>query len=160
MADTKEVGSSPPADIHNVPVPDLDASDPSKTHHNVIENARAAAAKEQQMTLLQGIKLYPKAIAWSVLISTCIVMEGYQISLVNNFYAFPQFNEKYGHQLADGSYEVSAPWQAGLSNVRVPIRFLFQTSMLMSKRAPKSERSLVSSSTASSRSASATATPS
>lgn len=98
----------------------LDASDPSKTHHNVIENARAAAAKEQQMTLLQGIKLYPKAIAWSVLISTCIVMEGYQISLVNNFYAFPQFNEKYGHQIDDGSYEVSAAWQAGLSNVSVP----------------------------------------
>jgi hypothetical protein len=30
------------------------------------------------------------------------------ISLVNNFYAFPQFNRKYGELLADGSYEVSA----------------------------------------------------
>jgi hypothetical protein len=51
----------------------------------VIHNARAAAAKEQNMTLLQGIRLYPKAIFWSILISTCIVMEGYDISLVNNF---------------------------------------------------------------------------
>ena len=60
------------------------------------------------MTLIQGIRLYPKAVFWSVLISTCIAMEGYDISLVNNFYAFPQFNRKYGEMLADGSYQVSA----------------------------------------------------
>lgn len=57
----------------------------SKSRRVVIESARAAAAKEQSMTLLQGIKLYPKAIAWSMIISTCIVMEGYDVSLVNNF---------------------------------------------------------------------------
>lgn len=43
-------------------------------------------------------------------------MEGYDISLINNFYAFPQFNMKYGEQLADGSWQVSPAWQAGLSN--------------------------------------------
>lgn len=51
----------------------------------VLRDAKAAAEKERKMTLWQGVKLYPKAIAWSVLISTCIVMEGYDISLVNNF---------------------------------------------------------------------------
>lgn len=60
-------------------------SDPSKTHRNIIEHARSAAAKEQSMTLWQGLKLYPKAVGWSLLISTCIAMEGYDISLVNNF---------------------------------------------------------------------------
>ncbi|KAK4678933.1 hypothetical protein QC764_001060 [Podospora pseudoanserina] len=83
----------------------------------VIHGARMATEKEQNMTLLQGIKLYPKAIAWSLLISTCIVMEGYDICLVNNFYAFPQFNQKYGEQLPNSEkWEVPAPWQAGLSN--------------------------------------------
>jgi SP family general alpha glucoside:H+ symporter-like MFS transporter len=53
--------------------------------NTIIDHARAAATNEQNMTLLQGIKLYPKAIFWSILISTCIVMEGYDISLVNNF---------------------------------------------------------------------------
>ncbi|KAI8668960.1 MFS domain-containing protein [Fusarium keratoplasticum] len=94
----------------------LDSSDPSKTHHNIIEHARAAAHKERKMTLRQGIKLYPKAIFWSILISTCIAMEGYDISLVNNFYAFPQFNKKYGVLGDDGTYQVPAAWQAGLSN--------------------------------------------
>jgi SP family general alpha glucoside:H+ symporter-like MFS transporter len=74
----------------------------------VIQNAKAATEKEQSMSLMQGIRLYPKAVLWSVLISTCIAMEGYDISLVNNFYAFPQFNRKYGELLGDGSYEVSA----------------------------------------------------
>jgi SP family general alpha glucoside:H+ symporter-like MFS transporter len=74
----------------------------------VIENAKAATEKEQKMTLLQGIKLYPKAVIWSVVISTCIAMEGYDISLVNNFYAFDQFNRKYGEISTDGSYQVPA----------------------------------------------------
>lgn len=71
-------------------------------------NAKAATEAEHKMSLLQGIKTYPKAIAWSVLISTCIAMEGYDISLVNNFYAFPQFTQKYGELTPDGSYQVPA----------------------------------------------------
>ena len=37
------------------------------------------------MTLMQGIRLYPKAIGWSLLISTCIAMEGYDVCLLSNF---------------------------------------------------------------------------
>lgn len=97
----------------------------AQTMADVIRNARLATEKEHKMTLMQGLKLYPKAIAWSILISTCIVMEGYDISLVNNFYAFPQFNQKYGVATtnADGtvSYQVTAAWQAGLSNGAVAV---------------------------------------
>ena len=60
---------------------------------DTIFRARAATEKEHKMTLLQGIRLYPKAIGWSMLISTCIVMEGYDVCLINNFYAFPEFNK-------------------------------------------------------------------
>ncbi|CAK5274792.1 unnamed protein product [Mycena citricolor] len=79
-------------------------------------NAKLATNKEHEMSLLQGIRLYPKAIAWSILISTCICMEGYDVCLLSNFYAFPQFNQKYGVQLPNGTYQVPARWQAGLSN--------------------------------------------
>ncbi|KAF5528927.1 major facilitator superfamily transporter, partial [Fusarium mexicanum] len=58
-----------------------DNTDPIKTHINIVEHARSAAHKERTMTLRQGIKLYPKATFWSILIPTCIVMEGYDISL-------------------------------------------------------------------------------
>jgi MFS transporter, SP family, general alpha glucoside:H+ symporter len=40
------------------------------------------------MTLWQGIKLYPKAVGWSLLISTCIAMEGYDVCLLSNFCKF------------------------------------------------------------------------
>lgn len=82
----------------------------------IIHDAKAATQKEHNMTLWQGIKLYPKAVGWSVLISTCICMEGYDVCLLSNFYGFPQFNQKYGEQLPDGTYQVPAHWQAGLSN--------------------------------------------
>ncbi|KAK3711381.1 hypothetical protein LTR37_009761 [Vermiconidia calcicola] len=99
---------------HSSPVNDeLKTNDKMR---ETIRNAKAATEKEHNMTLWQGIKLYPKAIGWSVIISTCIAMEGYDICLVNNFYAFPPFNEKYGVLTDDGSYQVPAPWQAGLSN--------------------------------------------
>ena len=48
----------------------------TKTMDNIVYNARQATEKEHKMTLWQGIKLYPKAVFWSVLISTCIAMEG------------------------------------------------------------------------------------
>jgi hypothetical protein len=43
----------------------------------LVDEAKEATAQEHQMSLWQGIKLYPKAIGWSVLLSTAIIMEGY-----------------------------------------------------------------------------------
>ncbi|WVO12529.1 hypothetical protein L204_100129 [Cryptococcus depauperatus] len=79
-------------------------------------NAQAATAKEHNMSLLEGLRLYPKAVAWSVLISSCCAMEGYDISLLGNFYAFPPFNKKFGVQISENNYQVPARWQTGLSN--------------------------------------------
>ncbi|KAJ5818203.1 hypothetical protein N7474_003794 [Penicillium riverlandense] len=96
-------------------LPDIERQNSSSTR-KAIHNAQAASDTEHKMTLLQGIRTYPKAIAWSVLISTCIAMEGYDVCLVNNFYGFPPFRHKYGEQMPDGSFQVTAPWQSGLSN--------------------------------------------
>lgn len=57
----------------------------TKSMNEVIRNAKTATDSEHSMSLLQGIKLYPKAVAWSILISTCICMEGYDVCLLNNF---------------------------------------------------------------------------
>jgi SP family general alpha glucoside:H+ symporter-like MFS transporter len=57
-----------------------------KTHNEIFDHAKSATAKEQNMSLLQGIRLYPKAVFWSMLISTCICMEGYDLCLLSNFY--------------------------------------------------------------------------
>lgn len=64
---------------------DQDQINQAKVMDQLIHDARTATEKEGKMSLLQGVKLYPKAIAWSVLISTTIVMEGYDVALINNF---------------------------------------------------------------------------
>lgn len=46
----------------------------AKALERMIENARSATDKEHKMTLMQGVRLYPKAIFWSVLISSTIIM--------------------------------------------------------------------------------------
>lgn len=92
----------------------------SGTHAETMElttEARHAADSEHNMTLLQAIKTYPKAIGWSVLVSSCLIMEGYDLALLGNLYASTSFNEKYGSYDADSDkYVISAAWQSGLSN--------------------------------------------
>lgn len=42
----------------------------------LVDDAKAATAKEHSMSLWTGIKTYPKAIGWSILFSSAIIMEG------------------------------------------------------------------------------------
>jgi hypothetical protein len=74
-------------EVHQAPLhfPTKDELDHTKSMNEVIHNAKTATDKEHKMTLWQGIKLYPKAVGWSLLISTCICMEGYDVCLLSNF---------------------------------------------------------------------------
>jgi len=82
----------------------------------VTENAQAATDFEHHMTVGQALRLYPKAIAFSVVLSLAIIMEGYDTALLGSFYGYPVFQERFGVRLGDGSYQVTAPWQSGLQN--------------------------------------------
>lgn len=83
---------------------------------HIMDDAQKATEAEHSMTLMQGLKAYPKAVGWSILLSTCIVMEGFDLVLINSLFGLPAFQKKFGFQTADGTYQVSAPWQTGLSN--------------------------------------------
>ena len=79
--------------------------------------AQQAAEEEHKLSVLEAIRKYPHAVFWSILVSTSIIMEGYDIVLVSSFYAQPSFTRRYGeYDAASNSYQISAPWQAGLSN--------------------------------------------
>lgn len=80
------------------------------------EDAAGAAFLEQTQTFTQAIRQYPKAVGWSILLSTAIVMEGYDIVLLGNLYGLPQFENRYGARQPDGSYVISASWRSGLNN--------------------------------------------
>lgn len=92
--------------------------------------ARAATKREHKMTFLSACRQYPKAIAWSVLLTLTIVMEGYDLTLINSFFAFPVFRRNYGTPLYPGrpfgqqDFQISPAWQAGLTNGAVSAEIL------------------------------------
>lgn len=89
----------------------------------MVADAQAATTKEHNMTLWQGLKLYPKAIGWSLIFSSVIIMEGYDVVLMGSFYAYPTFREKYGELQPDGSYELP-----GAVSQNIPIeKMIFST---------------------------------
>jgi SP family general alpha glucoside:H+ symporter-like MFS transporter len=57
--------------------------------------------------LTQAIRLYPKAVGWSLLLFTAIVIEGYDTMLLGKLYAFPPFTKRYGFYDAEAKgYQV------------------------------------------------------
>ncbi|KAL4814912.1 general substrate transporter [Aspergillus spinulosporus] len=79
--------------------------------------ARLAAQQEHHLGFWEAVRRYPNAVLWSVLLSTSIIMEGYDIVLIQSFFAQPSFREKYGqYDTGTGSHQITAPWQNGLSN--------------------------------------------
>ena len=80
------------------------------------ENAKDNDRREKHMPLKEGLKTYPKAAMWSIILSTALIMEGYDTNLLNSLYAFPDFARKFGeYNEADGLYQVPAKWQTSLS---------------------------------------------
>jgi SP family general alpha glucoside:H+ symporter-like MFS transporter len=88
----------------------------TEEHHEEFHDAKQAADDEHELTPRQAIRLQPKAVMWSVLLSTCIIMEGYDIVLIYSFFAQPAFARKYGECDASGDCQITAPWQAGIGN--------------------------------------------
>jgi hypothetical protein len=52
------------------------------------------AIEEKDMTIRQALKIYKKAMLWSLAISCVVIMEGYDTNLLGNFYAY----RVYSHQ--------------------------------------------------------------
>ncbi|KAJ6188652.1 hypothetical protein N7519_003560 [Penicillium mononematosum] len=98
---------------------DLSASIPSL--HQLSSGARAATRAERKMSLLTCCQLYPKAIAWSVVLSSTIIMEGYDTTLLVSFFTFPGFKQKYGARdpSRPGNFEIPSQWQSGLTSAAV-----------------------------------------
>lgn len=50
--------------------------------------AQDSARAEKDMTVREALKAYKKAVLWSLTISTCVIMEGYDTNLLGNFFAY------------------------------------------------------------------------
>lgn len=83
---------------------------------DISHDAETATAVEKSMGVLEAIRKYPKAVFFSFTLSLCVIMEGYDTALLGSFYGLPQFNQRFGNLLPDGTYQLTSSWQSGLQN--------------------------------------------
>jgi SP family general alpha glucoside:H+ symporter-like MFS transporter len=96
---------------------DVDVADISRIAdwNRLREDANVATQDEHSTTFLEAVRRYPKAVAWSGIVSLCIIMDGYDTALIFSLFGFPAFQKKYGHEIADsGTYNLDAKWQMAL----------------------------------------------
>ncbi|KAJ4421337.1 hypothetical protein N0V82_003848 [Gnomoniopsis sp. IMI 355080] len=105
--------------------------DPEKPHssakeieHDAIYAEKAAMAdfragaieaenEEHNMTVMQAVRAYPMASFWAFVMSSCIIMESYDVFLIGNFVALPAFQKQYG-VMHDGNWVIETKWQSAL----------------------------------------------
>ena len=58
---------------------------------DAVDAAKEGTQAQQNMTSMDALRRYPVATAFSILYSTAIVMEGYDLVVINSFYGQPQF---------------------------------------------------------------------
>ena len=83
---------------------------------DLANDAQVATAQEKSMGIIESIRRYPKAVFFSMCLSLCVIMEGYDTALLGSFYGLPQFRQKFGVKLANGDYQLTSAWQSGLQN--------------------------------------------
>ncbi|KAI1444308.1 sugar transporter [Annulohypoxylon stygium] len=87
-----------------------------KLGHRAVLDAKQATEDEHAQTLWQGLRENRKAVFWSLLLSMTIVMEGYDTILIGNFFAYPEFQRKFGQYFGDSvGWQVNGEWQTALN---------------------------------------------
>ncbi|KAK5632473.1 hypothetical protein RRF57_008187 [Xylaria bambusicola] len=102
-----------------------------KLGQGALFEAKQATEDEHEQTLWQALRENRKAVMWSVLISMTIIMEGglddgmgsqgltdesYDTILIGTFFAYPEFNKKYGSYYGpEKGWQVPGSWQTGLN---------------------------------------------
>lgn len=85
--------------------------------HAAADGTNAAIDNEHKMSVRQSLRFWWKAIVFSFVISLAVVMEGYDTSLMNKFFAFEPFRNRFGDQEnPEGGRLVSARWQTIILN--------------------------------------------
>ncbi|CAO1633459.1 unnamed protein product [Parajaminaea phylloscopi] len=83
----------------------------------VLDKAHQAAQDEQKdLSVIAAFRTHWKAALFSMGLSFALVMEGYDVVVINSFYGQSTFLERFGDVVVDGKKAISAPWQTGLSN--------------------------------------------
>ena len=77
--------------------------------------SRNATEREHKLSLVEGIRQYPKACFWSMVVSLVVIMDGYDTALIGTLFGFPAFRQRFGEEVGStGTFQVTAKWQDAL----------------------------------------------
>ena len=107
----------PEIELQNLLDPLADKDGRSSPNVGADADGQQAVDFEHDMTFRDAVRLYPKALFFSLGISLAIIMEGYDMALMGNFYSVPQFRQQYGTKLENGDYQLTSGWQSALSAI-------------------------------------------
>lgn len=54
--------------------------------HNLIQLARESDAADRQLSIAEAVKKYKKACIWAMILSTSLIMEGYDLVIVSTLH--------------------------------------------------------------------------
>lgn len=81
--------------MSTVAKPYLDEKTAEETRvEDLLREAEKGTEIEHNMTLWEGLRKYPKACFWSMMISVAVIMEGYDVVLLGNFCEWPRDRSK------------------------------------------------------------------
>lgn len=84
--------------------------EPTVVQLQISEDGREFTAWEHGLTPMAGLRVFYKAVAWSVIFSLTIIMTGYDTGFLGSLYAMTSFQRDFGEQYKDG-YQITAGWQ-------------------------------------------------
>lgn len=102
--------------IMDSPAMSKEDAGPHFSKRELAADAQEANTTDRELSILQAMKLYPKAVAWSMIVSAASIMDGYDYHVISSLFAQPAFQKAYGELQQNGSYQITAPWQSGLNN--------------------------------------------
>ncbi|KAK8087172.1 hypothetical protein PG994_002146 [Apiospora phragmitis] len=129
IVDAEKHTERPPSGTRQEQSIQIDPAVASKIAANVddfmtlVQEADVANERERDMKLSTAFRIYPKAIGWSAILSSCLIMEGYDTSIIGSSdvtqlledFAYPVFKDKFGYPAPNGGMVISAAWQNGIS---------------------------------------------
>lgn len=80
----------------------------------LVHEANEANERERGMKLRDAFRIYPKAVCWSIILSSSIIMEGYDTAVTGSFNAYPSWLNKFGTRAKDGTLNIAPHWQNGI----------------------------------------------
>lgn len=95
---------------------------------DILQDARDWTKKEHEMSAWEALRDNMPAVFWSIIMSSTIIMEGYDNILMSSLFGYPSFQKKYGREMEDGSYQLTGSWQSALgcgSSIGIIIALFF-----------------------------------